>query len=434
MVNDPGSIDTLRDDGNNLLVIPLMAIDELDGLKQRPDIGDGVREALRRIKQLDEARDPSLQIWEADFRGIRHHVDRNKADHHIIVTALNVLGDSNLRGSAVVLVSDDTVVQIMGRRFGVTTEEYKGDRVEMDPGEPLPTFEMNELKVDHEGNVPCDCAEMEFVPLNGGAIFKSGNIEFAAIRKGGIFRSIKTDIEAFGIAPYSNGDNQRNWAQAVALAQLLDPEIQLITFDGGAGSGKTLLALAAALHQRARYRQILVSRPHVHLSDKDTMGYLPGDINEKCAPWLLPVRDNLLVLREVSRQNAEIMDRVQGQKAGDEEGETSAFGDSSARSPKLEILPLDYVRGRTLTKIFLIVDEAQNLNNHQVKTIITRAGQGTKIVLTGDLDQIDVRWLDSRSSGLAYVASKFINQPIAANTYFNLSVRSELAKLAATLL
>ena len=230
---------------------------------------------MRRIKLLDETRDPSLQIWEADFRDIRHHLDRNKADHHIICTALNVKDDRNWRNRPVVLVSDDTVVQITGRKLGVATEEYKGDRVEMELGEPLPVFEYEDLQVDKDGNVPCDCDELRSVPPNGGAIFKSGGIEFAAIRKDDIFRSIRPSIEAFGVVPYSNGDHQPNWAQYVALAQLLDPEIKLITFDGGAGSGKTLLPLAAAMHQRSQYRHILVSRPHA-LFGQRYHGFLAG--------------------------------------------------------------------------------------------------------------------------------------------------------------
>jgi PhoH-like ATPase len=202
----------------------------------------------------------------------------------------------------------------------------------------------------------------------------------------------------------------------VALYLLARNDIFLVFLEGGAGTGKTLLALAAALERKKDYRQILITRPMVHLEDKDNMGYLPGDIREKMDPWLRPIWQNLSVLKEVSPQNRELIEKFIIDK-------------------KIDIEPLDYIRGTTFIKSILIVDEAQNLTPHQVKTIITHAGVGTKLIFTGDLDQIDrKRRLDRFSNGLAYAAGRLVNQSIVAHVKFHTSVRSELAKIGVDLL
>jgi len=176
------------------------------------------------------------------------------------------------------------------------------------------------------------------------------------------------------------------------------------------------LALAAALSVKRQYRQILVSRPMIHLEDKDNMGFLPGDIRDKMGPWLRPIWQNLSFLKEISSHNRGIIDKMIEEK-------------------KIEIEPLDYIRGTTFWKCMLIIDEAQNLTPHQVKTIITRVGEGTKIIFTGDLDQIDRRRrLDKISSGLAYAVGRLRDQGIVASVKFKTSVRSELAKMGVELL
>jgi len=197
---------------------------------------------------------------------------------------------------------------------------------------------------------------------------------------------------------------------------LYAPGGRSVIVKGGAGTGKTLLALAAALSVKRQYRQILVSRPMIHLEDKDNMGFLPGDIRDKMGPWLRPIWQNLSFLKEISSHNRGIIDKMIEEK-------------------KIEIEPLDYIRGTTFWKCMLIIDEAQNLTPHQVKTIITRVGEGTKIIFTGDLDQIDRRRrLDKISSGLAYAVGRLRNQGIVASVKFKTSVRSELAKMGVELL
>jgi PhoH-like ATPase len=217
-------------------------------------------------------------------------------------------------------------------------------------------------------------------------------------------------LAAYGITP-------RNAEQTFALNALMNPDIQLVTVSGKAGTGKTLLALAAALEKRKFYRQIYIARPIVPLSNKD-MGFLPGDIQAKLDPYIQPLFDNLGVIQNQFHETEANYRRI---KELHEEG-------------KLVIAPLSYIRGRSLVKIYFIVDEAQNLTPHEVKTIITRAGEGTKVVLTGDIFQIDHPYLDSYSNGLSYLIDKMQGQKIYAHINLEKGERSELAELASNLL
>jgi PhoH-like ATPase len=215
--------------------------------------------------------------------------------------------------------------------------------------------------------------------------------------------------KAYGIKP-------RNAEQSFALTALTDDNLKLVTLAGKAGSGKTLLALAAALECRSNYRQILLARPIVPLSNRD-LGFLPGDVAAKLDPYMQPLYDNLTVIRH---------------QLGDSEDARRI--PEMLESQKLEISPLAYIRGRSLQRVFFIVDEAQNLTPHEVKTIITRAGEGTKIVLTGDIQQIDHPYLDSLSNGLSYLINRMVGQPIYAHVTLEKGERSELAELASDLL
>ena len=208
-----------------------------------------------------------------------------------------------------------------------------------------------------------------------------------------------------------------NPEQTFAMHALLNPDIQLITIQGNAGTGKTLLALACALEQRRDYRQILVSRPIVPLSNKD-IGFLPGDIKSKVDPYMTPIWDNLKFIRDQFADDPKIQLKL----------------DELVNNEKIAISPLAFIRGRTLTKLFFIVDEAQNLTPHEVKTIISRAGEGTKVVFTGDIYQIDTPYLDSESNGLSFLIDKAKSHPLYAHITLQKGERSELANLANELL
>jgi PhoH-like ATPase len=247
-------------------------------------------------------------------------------------------------------------------------------------------------------------ANENFVLRNGSksalATFRPGDRTFVRVEK----------QIAYGISP-------RNAEQSFALKALLNDDIKLVTLAGTAGTGKTLLALAAALECRQRYRQILLARPVVPLSNRD-LGFLPGDISEKLDPYMQPLYDNLTVIRHQCGENTQAAQRINDMR----------------ESEKLLITPLAYIRGRSLQRIFFIVDEAQNLTPHEVKTIITRAGEGTKIIFTGDVAQIDQPYLDGLSNGLSYLIHRMMGQPLYAHVTLEKGERSALADLASELL
>jgi len=217
--------------------------------------------------------------------------------------------------------------------------------------------------------------------------------------------------------PIAYGIKPRNAEQSFALNMLMDNRIQLVTLSGKSGTGKTLLALAAALERRTDFRQIFLARPIVPLSNKD-LGFLPGDIQSKLDPYMQPLFDNLAVIRHQFKHKDKRTGKI----------------NEMLEQDKLLITPLAYIRGRSLQKAFFIVDEAQNLTPHEVKTVITRAGEGTKVVFTGDIHQIDHPYLDKRSNGLTYLISRMKGQDVFAHITLEKGERSELAELASNLL
>ena len=217
--------------------------------------------------------------------------------------------------------------------------------------------------------------------------------------------------------PTAYGIKPRNAEQSFALHMLMDNRIQLVSLSGKAGTGKTLLALAAALALRSEYRQIFLARPIVPLSNRD-LGFLPGDIQSKLDPYMQPLFDNLSVIRHQFKSNDKRSIKI----------------NELLEQNKLLITPLAYIRGRSLQKAFFIVDEAQNLTPHEVKTVITRAGEGTKVIFTGDIHQIDHPYLDKRSNGLTYLISRMKGQDVFAHITLEKGERSELAELASNLL
>ena len=217
-------------------------------------------------------------------------------------------------------------------------------------------------------------------------------------------------VAAFGIVP-------KNAEQAFALDAIMNPKINLVTIQGVAGTGKTLLSLAGALEQRRNFHQIYLARPIVPLSNKD-IGYLPGDIKSKLNPYMEPLWDNLKFIKnqfsEKEKEHKQITEMLENEK--------------------LVVCPLAYIRGRSLSNVFFIVDEAQNLTPHEVKTIITRAGENTKIIFTGDVHQIDTPYLDAQSNGLSYLIDKIKDRAIYSHITLEKGERSELANLANELL
>jgi PhoH-like ATPase len=415
------------------IIIPITVLEELDHFKKGQQIINyHARQFVRSLDELSAERlfnggmpiGPDRGKVAIRLEGPMHPAlvasfpARDKPDHHILNIAYHVAEENRHR--AVVLVSKDVNLRMKARSVGLLSEDYTTDHVR-DPDKLYPgcrlVDDVAEGLLDAlylvEGAAPgSDLAEVD-PPLvdNEYLILKNGRKSALAVYRRELDQLIRVHKQAvYGINP-------RNAEQSFAVHALLDHSIPLVTISGKAGTGKTLLALAAALETRKRYQQILLTRPVVPLSNKD-IGFLPGDINSKLGPYMQPLYDNLGVIRGQFAENSDTVKRLQKMQ---DDG-------------KLMIEPLAYIRGRSLVKKYMIVDEAQNLTPHEVKTIITRAGEGTKIVLTGDVQQIDHPYLDSNSNGLSSLIDRMQGQRLYAHIDLQKGERSELAELASDLL
>jgi PhoH-like ATPase len=415
----------------NDVAIPITVLEELDKFKRgNEDIHFQAREFIRRLDNLtgpilSEAgvsRGEGLGTVRVALGGplaseLRDVFVQDQPDHRILNTALLLAGERRYR--QVVLVSKDTNIRLKARSLGLQAEDYEADKlknfdqlytgkrlVEGVPSEQIAEFFSGRgvVPVDSLPQITDPVANENFVIRNGS---KSVLATYTAADR--TLRRIEKH-SAFGILP-------RNAEQWFALRALMDESIPLVTLAGKAGTGKTLLALAAALETRNRYQQIMLARPIVPLSNRD-LGFLPGDIQAKLDPYMQPLFDNLNVIRHQFREN-----ETQSQEIK-----------RMLENEQLVITPLSYIRGRSLQRMYFIIDEAQNLTPHEVKTIITRAGEGTKIVLTGDLQQIDQPYLDALSNGLSHLINRMVGQQIYAHVTLEKGERSPLADLAARIL
>ncbi len=415
----------------NDVAIPITVLEELDRFKRgNEDIHFQARQFLRRLDVLtgDILSDEGVPLG-AGLGSIRvvlgNSLDprieeffaADTPDHRILNTAL-VLKEKH-RNRKVVLVSKDTNLRMKAKSLGLTAQDYRSDKVES-----VDALYRGKRVVDDTPSRVIDAfyagpreVPAEDVPLrpepcpNEFFVFRCGSKSALATYRAAERKYVRVEKQpAYGITP-------RNAEQIFALSALLNDSIRLVTMTGTAGTGKTLLALAAALECRKNYRQVLLARPVVPLSNRD-LGYLPGDIAEKLDPYMQPLYDNLAVIRD---------------QFGDKDAAAQRINEMR-ETGKLEIAPLAYIRGRSLPRIYFIVDEAQNLTPHEVKTIITRAGEGTKVVMTGDIAQIDQPYLDSLSNGLSYLINRMHGQPLYAHVTLEKGERSELADLASELL
>ena len=428
ILHDSGCIRNFED---NDVAIPITVLEEIDKFKKGND--DINFQARQFVRQLDELTGdlvseqgvplgPGLGSIRVVMGGefstqLREAFLTDSPDHRILDTALTLQRKETARPT--ILVTKDTNLRMKAKALGLPAQDYSTDKVEslhkLYTGRRLVTEMPSEL-VDAfyaslSGRVPLAQIPQVTEPLaNENFILRNGSKSvLATYRASDQTLSRVEKSPTYGIMP-------RNSEQAFALRALVDDDIKLVSLTGKPGSGKTLLALAAALDCRQRYRQILLARPVVPLSNRD-LGFLPGDIGAKLDPYMQPLYDNLTVIRH-QLGDSEASQRVQ----------------EMLDNHKLEITPLAYIRGRSLQRVFFIVDEAQNLTPHEVKTIITRAGEGTKIVFTGDICQIDHPYLDSRSNGLSYLISRMVGQSIYAHISLEKGERSALAELASELL
>jgi PhoH-like ATPase len=414
------------------IVVPITVLEELDKFKKGNDIINfHAREFTRELDKLSGDKlfngglslgkgkgKLSICIGQNPSEQLSTSFPENTPDHRILAIA-EYLYLKNGTARSVILITKDINLRMKAKSLGIMAQDYHNDMVQN-----IDDIYENVKSTDVEDEtVISDMYEtMEGVPVKRFGLNKAPSAHqyfiFRNENKSGLghydpFNKLVNRVEktrTYGIDP-------RNAEQTFALDALCRPEVQLVALTGKAGTGKTLLALAAAIHQRKMYTQIFLARPIVPLGNRD-LGYLPGDVGEKIGPYMQPLFDNLSVIKQRFKQQSKEFSRIEEMQ----------------QSEKLVITPLAYIRGRSLSRVFFIVDEAQNLTPHEVKTIITRAGEGTKMIFTGDIQQIDSPYLDTKSNGLTYLADRMKGQDIFAHVHLVKGERSYLADLASNLL
>jgi PhoH-like ATPase len=409
------------------VVIPITVLEELDNFKKGNDTKNfAAREFIRYIDKISGRN--TLQDW-ININGKGHglfKIEMNqgskvnserifgerKADHRILNTALYL--NEQYPGRKVIMVTKDINLRLKAKSLNLNAEDYETGKVkdidEMYTGrsviENVPYGSIDEIYEKGRSNSAPVLKRSKPV-ANHFYVLKNGTKSVLSHynNEENILERVKK-VSAYKITP-------RNAEQAFALDAIMNPQVRLVTLQGVAGTGKTLLSLAGALEQRRNYHQIYLARPIVPLSNKD-IGYLPGDIKSKLNPYMEPLWDNLKYIKnqfeEKDKEFKQITEMVENEK--------------------LVVCPLAYIRGRSLSDVFFIVDEAQNLTPHEVKTVISRAGENTKIIFTGDVFQIDTPYLDTQSNGLSYLIDRLKGQNLYAHITLEKGERSDLANLA----
>lgn len=413
----------------NDVFIPIVVLEELDKFKKgNEEINFNAREFTRQLDKYSnndffekgvqltpESGRLSVVLTTSLHRRVREAFHEDKPDHRILSAALEVA--ENHKGMRTVLVTKDINLRMKARALGIDTEDYYTDKVKNSD-----IFENEHRTItgvspdvinaiySSKNGIPVEQTGLE-LRTNECFILDSGTSSALAryVTADGLVRKVAKE-KNFGIEP-------RNAEQAFAFDLLNDDRIKLLAITGKAGTGKTLLALAGALKQHGLYKQILLARPIVSLANKD-LGFLPGDEKQKVAPYMQPLFDNLnFIKRQFSLDSNDYRTLQELQTNG-----------------SLVIEALAYIRGRSLSDTFCIIDEAQNLTPHEIKTIITRAAEGTKMVFTGDVYQIDSPYLDTQSNGLAYMIDRMQGQEIFGHVNLVKGERSQLSEIASQLL
>lgn len=423
--------DAIKNFEENDVAIPITVLEELDNFKQGSATKNyEAREFIRFIDRLSGKF--TLQDWiqlEGEGRG-RFKVimterangidaaaifEHEKADHRILNAAFHL--QEAEKQSSVILVTKDINLRLKAKALGLPAEDYETGKIQdvtnLYKGRAQVENISNEVieTVFSKGAVSPGAVLPEAPVNNHYYILRNG--QSSALTYYNPSSEMLERVEkasAYGIKP-------RNTEQAFAIHAIMNPDIQLVTIQGVAGTGKTLLALAGSLEQRRNYRVILLARPVVPLSNRE-MGFLPGDIGDKINPYMEPLWDNLKFIKNQFKESDANYRRIEEMLSAE----------------KISIAPLAFIRGRSLSKVIFIIDEAQNLTPHEVKTIITRAGEDTKLIFTGDIRQIDTPYLDEQSNGLSHMIDKLRGQKLFAHITLEKGERSELANLANELL
>tara|TARA_B110000037_G_scaffold68370_1_gene82785 strand:- start:219 stop:1550 length:1332 start_codon:yes stop_codon:yes gene_type:complete len=424
---DHGAVQNFK---NHDVAIPITVLEELDNFKVGNDTKNfQAREIIRFLDKLSES---GLNDWVSlgKSRGSLKIVMSNlvngrdaeaiygvgKNDHKIINAAIT-LADKN-KSRQVVLVTKDINLRLKAKAIGLLSEDYETGKVKdiAKFSEGFPVIENIDSKKISElykkGKIEAENILGTQKIANGYYVLKNGTSESVL----SLYNKKLDQIERVD-KNYVYKVKPRNAEQAFAVNALLNPEIKLVCLQGVAGTGKTLLALASALEQRHLYNQIILARPIIPLSNRD-IGFLPGSAEDKISPYMQPLWDNLKFIKSQFRS---------GEKK-------HKVLDDMEESGELSITALAFIRGRSLSNVMFIIDEAQNLSPHEVKTIITRAGEGTKVVFTGDIKQIDTPYMDEESNGLTYLIDRLKGHELFAHIKLEKGERSELANLANELL
>ena len=408
------------------VAIPITVLEEIDSFKKGNTVTNlHAREFIRFLDKISDAN--MIQDW-IPLNGKQHGnirvvsdeastTDANKVfgssknDHRILNSALKLREEES--GKKVVLVTKDINLRLKARALSLDAEDYETTRIK---------------DIDHlyKGKTDLTFEKNDFI----NTLYKKGRLEHSEIEKSKPVKNhyyILKNHSSSALGYYNPrscqvelikqmnayGLNPRNAEQTFAMHAMMNPDILLTTITGSAGTGKTLIALACALEQRRQYRQIYLARPIVPLSNRD-LGYLPGDVKSKIDPYMQPLWDNLSIIKDQFSEPSKQAKKI----------------DELVQTEKLSIVPLAYIRGRSLNNVIFIIDEAQNLTPHEIKTIITRAGENTKIIFTGDIFQIDTPYLDAQSNGLSYLVDRMNNNDVYAHINLEKGERSELANLA----
>lgn len=434
LIHDPEAMFSFDD---NDVYLPIYVIEEIDKLKEYSDrVGKSARETSRNIEKLKKEEKNSnlsllkglknstggtfrIVLGENDIVNIPDSLNKNLTDNKIIGQALRIKNENKKR--KVILVSKDMNVRIKANVLGMETVDYVKDQIDINQlYEGWKEIEIsNDLfsLVEKAPIINWNLVLKEEPKANELIRFKNSNKEILTIYKKErekLEKQVFADTKVWGVFA-------RNTEQKQAMELLMDERIKLVTLVGKAGTGKTLLAIATALEQvveRKLYKKIFIARPIVPMGND--IGFLPGTEKEKMQPWMLPIYDNI-----------EFLASNKGQTSSNEAEKVVAGLESLGL---LKVEPLTYIRGRSIPQGFIIIDEAQNLTPHEVKTIITRVGKDTKIVFTGDPDQIDNPYLDANSNGLAYIAEKMKNEILVGHIRLVKGERSEISELASRLL
>ena len=414
----------------NDIAIPITVLEELDNFKRgNYNKNFEAREFIRILDRLSN--DFTLQDWipidgpeKGKFKIIMENealatdaikVFGNKNDHKILNAALG-LKITN-KNSKIILVSKDINLRLKAKALNIQAEDFETGKIDRDSTlytgkQVIENMDSDYINKLYKLGVNNDISVIDDKLVdNGFYILKNGKSSVL-----GYYNPLDKQLERVE-KQYVYGIKPKNAEQTFALHALLNPEIKLVSLQGVAGTGKTLLALASALEQNNLYQQIVLARPIVPLSNKD-IGYLPGNAEDKINPYMQPLFDNLKFIKNQFGEKEKKYRKIE---------EMEDLG-------KLKISALAFIRGRSLSNVIFIVDEAQNLTPHEVKTIITRAGENTKIIFTGDVFQIDTPYLDEQSNGLSYLIDRLKGNDLFAHITLEKGERSELANLANELL